>query len=141
VSLLLKYGANANQANSKGQSPLDVALNDDITKLLKGETIFRIDSDESDQSASSPEGMLSKEEEASTPTPLSNFSQSACKPIETESSLDNPSEDAKSTEVSSRKSASSAALQDPTALQSRPSSTGFSQGMVNVKSFLLCNVA
>lgn len=39
VSLLLKYGGNPYQVNSKGQSPLDVALNDDISRLLRKEAL------------------------------------------------------------------------------------------------------
>lgn len=62
MALLLKYGANPHQANSKGESPLDVSLNEDTRKLLRKETTFKLASDESDQSASSPEAVLSKED-------------------------------------------------------------------------------
>ena len=57
----MKYGANPYQANSKGESPLDVAINDDIIKLLRKETVYKLVSDESDTPASSPESLLPKE--------------------------------------------------------------------------------
>ena len=39
VELLLRHGANPLEDNSKGQTPLEVAANPDIVKLLKNEII------------------------------------------------------------------------------------------------------
>ena len=53
VELLVRHGAHPLQQNSKGQSPLDVAANQDIVKLLKNEIIA------SCSSASSPDDVRS----------------------------------------------------------------------------------
>ena len=63
MELLLRHHANPLQENSKGQSPLDVAANPDIVKLLKSELIASSSCSSSPKSPTSPESTLSDREE------------------------------------------------------------------------------
>ncbi|XP_078586125.1 uncharacterized protein LOC144868002 isoform X2 [Branchiostoma floridae x Branchiostoma japonicum] len=69
VELLLKHGADPLQANTKGKTPIDVADNETVERLLKSETIAS-SSDSSDsldvKSPTSPESLASLNDEAPT---------------------------------------------------------------------------
>ncbi len=54
MELLLRHGAHPLQANCKGHSPLDVAANQDIVKLLKNEIIASSSSSSSPDEVRSP---------------------------------------------------------------------------------------
>ena len=91
----MKYGANPYQANSKGESPLDVAINDDIIKLLRKETVYKLVSDESDTPASSPESLLPKEGASELiPSASTSTESSATVSEQTLSSSSRPAEEA-----------------------------------------------
>ncbi|KAI8504709.1 Ankyrin repeat domain-containing protein 11 [Branchiostoma belcheri] len=66
VELLLKHGADPLQANTKGKTPIDVAENETVERLLKSETIAS-SSDSSDsldvKSPTSPESLASLNDE------------------------------------------------------------------------------
>ena len=62
VQMLLRHGANALQMNSKGKTPLDSALNEEIRSLLKNEIIASTSSSSS-QSPTSPESALLSDKE------------------------------------------------------------------------------
>ena len=67
--MLLRHGANPVQVNTKGKSPLDVATNDDIIKLLRSEMIASSSSGSSVdevRSPTSPESGSSDKEESMT---------------------------------------------------------------------------
>ncbi|CAH1269026.1 ANKRD11 [Branchiostoma lanceolatum] len=68
VELLLKHGADPLQANTKGKTPIDVADNETVERLLKSETIAS-SSDSSDsldvKSPTSPESLASNNDETS----------------------------------------------------------------------------
>ena len=67
--MLLRHGANPVQVNTKGKSPLDVATNDEIIKLLRSEMIASSSSGSSVdevRSPTSPESGSSDKEESTT---------------------------------------------------------------------------
>ena len=90
----MKYGANPYQANSKGESPLDVAINDDIIKLLRKETVYKLVSDESDTPASSPESLLPKEGASELIPSASTSTESSATVSEQTLSSSRPAEEA-----------------------------------------------
>ena len=90
----MKYGANPYQANSKGESPLDVAINDDIIKLLRKETVYKLVSDESDTPASSPESLLPKEGASELIPSASTSTESSATVSEQTLSSSSPAEEA-----------------------------------------------
>ena len=64
--MLLRHGANPLQTNSKGKTPLDSALNDEIRHLLKNEIIASTSSSSSQddgRSPTSPESALLSDKE------------------------------------------------------------------------------
>ena len=70
VELLLRHGANPLQPNSNGNTPLDVAVNEDIRKLLRNELIASSSSSSSVdevRSPTSPESNASDKADDSSP--------------------------------------------------------------------------